>query len=177
MNEVILLVSSLSPLLAFVGTFVTIYISIKNAQSTRKAALLTAYVNGKLEHIKNLKSYLQEFLNEYISNSNKNQVALTIIKSKIDTSVLGSEEIYEEFDDYLDYCIANEYSKEIYNKLMEYGEAFVEEQWEKIKLETGIDLGGNSGLLKKLNDNTLGLLMNPKKLKKLKKKAKKKGKN
>ena len=166
MSNLTLIIASISPILTFAATFVTIYITLKNSSQARKAALVTAYVNANLEYIKNLKTYLQDFLGEYITNSNSDKTKLMIIKSKIDTSVLGCEELYKEYNEFLEYCIENEYTKESYIKLMNLGEEFVSELWERIKEETGMDLS-HDGVLQKLQKNTVGAIV-PKKQKKSK---------
>jgi hypothetical protein len=174
MNSLIVFATTFAPLLAFIGSFITIFMTIQNAKNSRKAVLINAFVNGKLEHIKSLKSHLQEFLQEYISNSNNDIVKLRIVKSKIDTSILGSEDIYLPLSEYLEYCIDNGYSQECYNKLIKLSENVVSDVWDSIKLQTGLQLNNENSLYKQLHDNTLGILINPKKTKKLNKKQSKK---
>ncbi|MCL1944453.1 MAG: hypothetical protein FWF56_01395 [Firmicutes bacterium] len=169
MQEITLLITTLTPTLAFVGTFVTIFMTIKNAQSTRKAALITAYINAKIEHIKNFKVYLQMFLDEYITNSIQDPQKLMVIKAKIDTSMLGDEEAYKPFHDYLENCMVSEFSMEIYTNMMHIGEEVVDAIWDKIKLETGLNLNAETSLLKSIGNSTVGMIT-PRALKKLMKK-------
>jgi hypothetical protein len=179
MDGVILFAATFAPVVTFVGSFVAIWISIKNSAQSKRQVIVGAFVNSRMEHIKDMRQYLQDFLDEYIANSNSNTTKLRVIKARIDLAIINDYDVYSDILQDLDKCISTPYTHKQASILIKDVQHVISEIWRKVNSETEIMMK-SQGIIKKTNNAIVKFTMDNiidnipiKKQKKAKKKAKK----
>ena len=124
-------------ILTLVISFVSLIISIFTFWINKRKNTNEIITKNRLDWIKQVRTLLQEFLNEYISNKPKTDLLIT--RNKIALYFRTGVVSYSKLLNQIDRCIEYGYDKENCDKLISEGQNVLSEVWIRMKREAGMN--------------------------------------
>jgi len=124
-------------LVAILGAFVAMYVSIYTLIRYRKEAVINTITINRTKWMDDVKQHIHEYIKQYIKNSHGNH-DLKIYEARIRLYFRSDGESYINLSNHLRKCSAKPFSDEDYEKLLEYSQNVLHDMWRQMKLEAGI---------------------------------------